>query len=545
MQRTQVLIVGAGPTGLALAAQLNRFGVTARVIDKHAGVLEATKSAALHARTLEHLRTLGVADRVLAEGQRVDILQLRTGHRDRVAVDFRTLRDTAYPHMTDIPQARTEHILIDHLADAGIVVERNTACTRVEQNADAVTVTVTTPEGRTDTIEADWLIGCDGAHSTVREQLGIAFAGEAYADDWVLCDAVVDWPLPRNEMTFSADADGICGVFPLPGERRYRLAYTQNRAADGTLVEPSLADAQQALRRTAVTGTVRSVDEFWTFRLAHKQAVRYRSGRVFLAGDAAHVHTPFGGQGLNLGVGDAMNLGWKLASVVTGLSPRSLLDTYQPERHRIARAVVTFTHRGATAMLLRDDPRRHLRDAVMTLLQHTPLAQRGLARRFSQLGQSYRRTPHIPGRGSSLAAGDRLPDPLLFDGLTNRSVRLHDLLAPDACTLLLTTTADTDPLDASLAALCRRWHGALAGTVLTTRWGAAVRRGAADAVPAILDRGRQAARLYGPGTMAYLVRPDQHLAYVGRPDAARIEECLGSIHTAPALPFSGATAEKA
>ncbi|MFE0645523.1 FAD-dependent monooxygenase [Streptomyces sp. NPDC058877] len=542
MQHTQVLIVGAGPTGLALAARLNRFGVMARIIDKHAGVLEATKSAALHARTLEHLRTLEVADRVLAEGQRVDVLQLRTAHRDRIAVDFRTLRDTAYPHMTDIPQARTEHILIDRLADAGVSIERNTTCTRVEQTDDAVTVTVATPEGGTDRIAADWLVGCDGAHSTVRSQLGIAFAGDAYTDDWVLCDAIVDWPLPRNEMTFSADADGICGVFPLPGERRYRLAYTQNRAADGTLVEPSLADAQQALRRAAVTGTIRSVDEFWTFRLAHKQAVRYRSGRVFLAGDAAHVHTPFGGQGLNLGIGDAMNLGWKLASVVTGRSPGSLLDTYQPERHRIARDVVAFTHRGATAMLLRDDARRHLRDAVMTLLQHAPPAQHGLARRFSQLGHSYRRTPRIPGRGSSLAAGDRLPDPLLFDGLTNRSVRLHDLLPSDACTLLLTTTADADPVDASLTELYRRWHGVLTGTVLTTRWGPAVRRGTVDAVPAALDRGRQAARLYGRGPMAYLVRPDRHLAYAGPPDAARIEDCLGSIHTAPARPSSGAAA---
>ncbi|MBL0885181.1 FAD-dependent monooxygenase [Myceligenerans indicum] len=528
MPHTQVLIVGAGPTGLVLAIQLRRHGIACRIIDKHAGVLELTKSAALHARTLEHFRDLGVASPVLAEGQRVDVLTLRTGYRDRIAVDFRDLADTAYPHMVDIPQARTEHLLIDRLAETGVHVERDTACTALEQTADGVVASVTTPDGATESIAADWVVGCDGARSTVRSLIGKDFVGAAYADDWVLGDAVVDWPLPRNEMTFSGDKDGIYGVFPLPGERRYRLAYTQRRDGDGALIEPDLADAQHALARTGIRGTIRSVDQFWTFNLAHRQAVGYRRGRVFLAGDAGHVHTPFGGQGLNLGVGDAVNLGWKLAAVIAGTAPESLLDSYEAERHRVAERVVAFTHLGAQAMLLRQDPRRHVRDAVMKVLRATPPLRRTMARRLSQLAHSYRGTLAVRGRVRHLRAGDRLPDPELFDGVTNRAVRLHDTLPSDRHTLLLAgdDRAGLQRPARELAALTERHRpGAVAVRLLTTSWDVASTT-APSGLPVLLDRERIAAPLYGRGITAYLIRPDRHIGYAGPPDPARIQDCL-------------------
>ncbi|MFI6574582.1 FAD-dependent monooxygenase [Nocardiopsis sp. NPDC050513] len=492
---TDVLIVGAGPTGLALAARLHDLGVRVRIIDKHDSVLELTKSAALHARTLEHLRDLGAAEAVLAEGQRVDVLTLRTGRRDRIAVDFRTLADTSFPFMVDIPQARTEHLLIDGLAERGLEVERGTECTGVEQHADGVRATVAS-DGRVRTLEARWLVGCDGSRSTVRRLLGIERTGAPYADDWVLCDAEADWPLPRNEMTFSGDTEGIFGVFPLPGERRYRLAYT---ATPG--VEPSLADAQRCMARTGIDGTIRSVDQFWTFSLAHMQAVRYRDGRVLLAGDAGHVHTPFGGQGLNLGIGDAMNLAWRLAAVVSGTDSR-LLDGYQDERHPVAAEVIAFTHRGAQAMLLRGDPRRHLRDAALSVLQSSDRARRALARRFSQLDHHYRRAAGNGGRAGGLVGGDRLPDLEFFDGLAQRTRRLHDLLAPDRHTLLLTDAGRSDGLTVPDSCAVR---------LITPDW---ARARDAHGVPTALDRGRSAARLYGS---AYLVRPDRHVARIGSP----------------------------
>ncbi|MFV2196989.1 FAD-dependent monooxygenase [Nocardiopsis sp. LOL_012] len=491
---TDVLIVGAGPTGLALATRLTDLGARVRIIEKHESVLELTKSAALHARTLEHLRDLGTADAVLAEGQPVEILTLRTGYRDRVSVDFRTLADTAYPLMIDIPQARTEHLLIDGLAERGVEVERGTECTGIEQDADGVRATVSV-RGTEHTVEARWAVGCDGSRSTVRDLLGIGMAGEPYADDWVLCDAEVDWPLPRNEMAFSGDTEGIFGVFPLPGERRFRLAYTATGA------EPSIEDAQRCMARTGIDGRIRSVEEFWTFSLAHKQAVRYGGGRVLLAGDAAHVHTPFGGQGLNLGIGDAMNLAWRLALAARGADP-ALIDGYETERHPVAAQVIAFTHRGAQAMLMRGDPRRHVRDALLTAAGSSDRARRGLARRFSQLDHRYRRVAGNTGRGGGLVGGDRLPDTAFFDGVAERTRHLHDLLPSDRHTLLLTDPAQAEGLSVPAPHAVR---------LITPDWAQA--RADRDTVTA-LDRAESLSRLYGS---AYLVRPDRHVARIGSP----------------------------
>lgn len=528
MPHPQVLIVGAGPTGLVLAAQLTRLGVDTRVIDKHAAPLELTKSAALHARTLEHLRVLGVADRILAEGQRVDLLTLRTSRRDRLSVDFRLLDDTAYPHLVDIPQYRTEQILIDHLARHGVTPHRNTTLVGLTSTATEVTATLTTPDGDTETVTPQWVVGCDGAHSTVRELLGIDFDGTTYSDPWVLCDATVDWPLPRNEMTFSSDSSGIYGVFPLPGQRRFRLAYTQTIDATGQLVPPTHSDAQAALSRTGIPATIESTDQFWTFNLARKQANSYRAGRVFLAGDAAHIHTPFGGQGLNLGVADAINLGWKLAAVIAGWAPTALLDSYQAERHRIGRQVVRFTHLGAAAMLLRGDPRRHLRDLVLSGLQASTPARQLLAHRLSQLAHSYRGTAGVTGRRGGLHGGDRLPDPTLFDGSTHQTQRLHDQLATDRHTLLLAAPKPdptlTTQINRLVDTLARRWPGAVELRLLTPAW--QVAQAVRAPVPVLLDRGRSARQLYEAGTAAFVIRPDRHIGYAGPPEPNRIERHL-------------------
>lgn len=541
MPHPQVLIVGAGPTGLVLAAQLSRLGVDFRIIDKHAAPLELTKSAALHARTLEHFRDLGVVDRILAEGQRVDVLTLRTSHRDRLSVDFRVLADTAYPYIMDIPQYRTEHILIDHLAQCGVPLHRNTTLVDLAEAATGVTATVTTPDGGTEEITAQWVVGCDGAHSTVRELRGIGFDGATYSDPWVLCDAELDWPLPRNEMTFSSDNVGIYGVFPLPGRRRYRLAYTQSIDATGQPVQPTLDDAQAALSRTGVPGTIESADQFWTFDLARGQATAYREGRVFLVGDAGHVHTPFGGQGLNLGVADAINLGWKLAAVVAGRAPATLVDSYQAERHRVGRQVVTFTHLGAEAMLLRGDPRRHLRDAVLAGLQASAPARRLLAHRLSQLGHSYRGTAGVTGRRGGLRGGDRLPDPMLFDGITNQPQRLHDQLATDRYTLLMAAAQPGAAMAGEIGSLAesvaRRWAGAVELRLLTPAWQLA--HLTSPRVPVLLDRGRTARGLYDSGAAAFVIRPDRHIGYAGPLDRTRIEQYLSTVLIDDTLPVGG------
>ncbi len=555
MREVHVLIAGAGPTGLALAVLLARDGVEVEIVDAHAGPLEATKSAALHARTLEHLRTLGVADRVLAEGARVDLLTLRTQYRDRLTVDFRTLTGTRYPHMVDIPQNRTEHILIDRLAELGVTVRRETRVlsftdtSAQPDDSGAVVVTLQEPDGSEEQVRTGWLVGCDGVHSTTRQCLGLDFVGDAYADPWALADAELDWPLPRNEMTFSGDTDGIFGVFPLPGRDRYRIAYTQHTTAAGTPIEPDLDDAQRALSRTGLPGRIRSVEKFWTFDLAHRQATRYHVGRVFLVGDAAHVHTPFGGQGLNLGIGDVASLGWRLSAVARGTAPAALLDSYEAERLAVGQQVIAFTHLGASAMLLRDDPRHHARDLAMTALGHIDPVTRLGARRLSQLAHTYRHTPAVTGRlpravgsliGPSIRGGDRLPDLEVYDTLTSASLRLHDLLLAGGHTLLLTGTDAVVLADAA--------RGLVA--MLERSWGATVRRGVtvvaltsavltdapgltAPTDRVVVDRGCQAAVLYRRIPMVLVVRPDGHIGHAGPAEPTAVDAYLRTVALRP------------
>ena len=532
MRHLPILIVGAGPVGLALAVGLARDGVAVEIIDKYPGPLEQTKSAALHARTLEHLRALGCVDRVVAEGTSIEILTLRTEHQDRLSVDFRSLPDTRYPQMIDIPQNRTEHILIDRLAELGTQVRRETTMTGFEEIAPAkgqpgVLVDLVGSDGESEQVLVDWLVGADGVHSTVREGLSLDFVGAPYADPWALADAELDWPLPRNEMTFSGDADGIFGVFPLPGERRYRIAYTQHVDGHGDPVEPDIDDAQRAMSRTGLPGQITSVDQFWTFALAHKQAIRYRVGRTFLVGDAGHVHTPFGGQGLNLGIGDVAALGWRLAAVIDGRAPAALLDSFESERFAVGKQVIGFTHLGASAMLLRDHPLHHLRDVVMDLADSIGPVGRLATRRLSQLAHTYRGTSAVSGKGVGLAGGDRLPDIELYDTGADELLRLHDLLRPEAHTLLLTGT-NPQRVESTARHLAQRldhdwprWHDGLRIVALTPSLEAtAGLAGLTDRV--VVDRGRQAKSLYRARPTMLLIRPDGHVGHVGpvEPEAA-------------------------
>ncbi|GAB4000782.1 hypothetical protein GCM10029992_33950 [Glycomyces albus] len=277
------------------------------------------------------------------------------------------------------------------------------------------------------------------------------------------------------------------------------------------------------MARTGIDGTIRSAGQFSTFSLAHRQAPHYRAGRVFLAGDAGHVHTPFGGQGLNLGVGDAVNLGWKLAEVCAGRAPAALLDTYEAERHQVARQVVTMTHLGAEAMLLRADPRRHLRDAVFGLLRRTPPARALAARRLSQLAHSYR------GAGGAVAgtAGDRFPDLTLFDGNAGESGSLHRLVSSERHTLVITGDCAESTVrraEALSAQLGREWTAQIDALVLTPDWRAASEHG--EGVRVVLDREQQARQLYRGGAHAYLLRPDRHIGYDGPADFNRMAAYL-------------------
>lgn len=407
-----VFIVGAGPVGLTLANLLAHYGVSFRIIDKYPSPLVLSKAAALHARTLEALDTIGVTERLLEEGVEVDTLTLRTLHKDAVRFPFHQLTHTRYPFILDIPQYRTEELLIDRLAEQGFSVEREIRLTDFSQSDDGVAIMIEDKEGNIEEASATYLIGADGAKSTVRSLLGFDFVGDSYADPWVLFDAKLDWSIPRNEMTFSSSDDGIYGVFPLSGDNIYRVAYTQNHDAQGNPVEPSFEDAQEMMKIVGVEGKIQEItSKFWVFNLQHRQVDDYRHGNVLLLGDAAHIHTPFGGQGLNLGVIDAFNLGWKLAMVIKNQAGSALLDTYQEERHPIGQQVVRSTHIGASAMLLREASlKRSLRELVMGAINKVAPLKKRIVHTMAQLNHHYKGTSIVQGTDGQLSAGERLPN---------------------------------------------------------------------------------------------------------------------------------------
>ncbi|SMO57126.1 FAD-dependent monooxygenase [Melghirimyces algeriensis] len=533
---TEVLIVGAGPTGLVMAHQLVRHGISFRMIDKHASVLELTKAAALHARTLEIFDDLGIVNRIMDEGQRVDHLFLRTKHRDRIHIDFSDLEDTRFPHMVDIPQNRTENILIESLYDLGVNIEREVELTDLQQYPEGIEITLRHKNGMEESCRAGWLVACDGAKSKVRDLLGLEFRGEPYADDWVLCDATIEWPLPRNEMTFSSSEEGIFGVFPLPGEKRYRIAYTQNVDEHGNPVEPTIEDAQHSMvNRTGIEGEILYTDNFSVFNLAHRQAKHYRQGRAFLVGDAAHIHTPFGGQGMNLGIADAYNIGWKLAYVLKGYAPENLLDSYEAERHPIGRNVVRTTHIGAYAMLMREGGKTYLRDSLMTVFNTSATFRLGMIHRLSQLAHHYRGTQLVSGKAGSLTAGDRVPNQLFFDGRSNSYLRLFDLLDHTKFSLFLVDGGNKGSLvnhswREIVKHIREHYPDLIKPHLITTQYSEL--KDVPEGTKVWLDRAMDLTHYHQPGTLtAYLVRPDGHLAYVHSP--VQLEHLTSFLHHTP------------
>lgn len=516
-QQNSVLIVGAGPSGMTLALQLARYHVPLRIIEKHVSPLKLSKAAAIHARTLEIFADLGMIDTFLAEGQQVDILALRTRNADRLHLDFSQLKHTPYPFMLDLPQYRTEYILMQKLEETGITIERGVQLVDMHQENEQVQVRLRHENGQEEHVTASWLIGADGAKSTVRSLAGIEFLGEAYADDWVLCDAKIRWPLPRNEMTFSGDRNGIFGVFPLPGENTYRMAYTQTRNAAGELVEPSKEDAQQSLQRTGIDGEVLDVEQFWKFNLAHRQVTHSRQGRVFLVGDAAHIHTPFGGQGMNLGIADAYNLGWKLAYVIHGNAHDSLLDSYQRERSRVIEGVIRTTHLGVTSMLVKEGRQATMRDILMQAIGATYILPRLLTFSFSQLAHSYRHSPIVRGRALRLQAGDRAPDQRFFDGTTQSYKHLFDLTQGTQHTLLL-FIGDNTRQHAALLQLLRESTQHYAALLDVHVIGTSYQRPSwlPSDVQYWSDRGKDLSLYHQFGIpTAYLVRPDKYIGFIG------------------------------
>jgi 2-polyprenyl-6-methoxyphenol hydroxylase-like FAD-dependent oxidoreductase len=381
---TDVVIAGAGPTGLVLACILADRGIPFVLLDRLAEGANTSRAAVVHARTLEVLEQLNVTDRLRAAGHIVPRFCLRDRDRTLAAVRFDQL-PTRYPYTLMVPQQITEAILLERLRKSGGDVHRPFVVSVVQQDDDGVSVTVTDEGGAAQSIRAKYLVGADGMHSTVRQQAGIGFRGDAYEQSFVLADVKMDWPLAVDEVSLFFSPDGLVVVAPLPGGH-HRIVATVDTAPD----HPDLADVQRLLdTRGPVAHPARIREISWSsrFRVHHRLADHYRAGRILLAGDAAHVHSPAGGQGMNTGIQDAVALGHVLVAVCAGQGDASLLDQYEQTRRPIAEHVVAFTDRMTSVATQRTPRRRAMRNAMISIIGRIPAVPRLLATELAGLRQ--------------------------------------------------------------------------------------------------------------------------------------------------------------
>ena len=393
MRQNQVMIVGAGPVGMTLAAELTRYGVKVRIVDKAAQRTDKSKALVLWSRTLELMdRGIGTS-RFLETGFKVNAVNLISGAAVIGHVDM-SLVDSPYPFALMIPQSETERLLEERLAELGIVVERGVKVTAIHNGGAGVTASLTGADGRQDEVSADWLVGCDGAHSIVRHALGATFDGETNESDWILADVhMTGYPTADTEASVYWHADGAFVVFPIsPG--RYRVLADIPASGQAKPPTPDLAQVQAIIDRRG-PGQMTAFDPIWLagFRINGRKVSQYRWGRIFLAGDAAHVHSPAGGQGMNTGMQDAFNLAWKLAMVIHGTSGDQLLDSYSPERSHVGDQVLKSAGLLTTVGTLRNPLARSLRDAVGHVLLGLGSVQHSFANNMAEVTVGYPGSP--------------------------------------------------------------------------------------------------------------------------------------------------------
>ena len=423
-----VLIAGAGPTGLNLALSLAHHGVPFRMFSDASGPGERSRAMVVQARTLEFYHQLGFAQRVVDDGVIIDTVHLRRGDGsaddDLAAIHFAELgRDISpYPFALAYPQDDHERFLLDRLGELGGKVEWQTKLTGFTQNDHSVSATVER-NGRAETIRCAWICGCDGAHSQVRESLGIGFPGGTYEQHFFVADVRLERGFERD-LIISLGDKVLTLLFPVRPSGMQRLI---------GLVPPELTHRDdirfeeiQGLAEEQLNLRVAACDWFSTYRVHHRVADRFRVGRAFLLGDAGHIHSPAGGQGMNTGIGDAVNLGWKLAQVIQRRVTPDLLSTYEDERIGFARSLVSTTDRAFTGIvaggLLGEFARHIFTPLVLSIATRTSSAQHALFRLVSQTRIHYEDSPLSEGSAGNVSGGDRLPwlgpnGPSNFDSL--------------------------------------------------------------------------------------------------------------------------------
>lgn len=516
---TDVLIVGAGPTGLSLACQLARYGVDFVVVEKREGLTPYSKALGVHARTLEIYEQMGLAERATAEGAITGKVRMLEGGDVLGEVDLSSVGAglSAYPYMLVLDQSKNERLLYEHLQGQGAEVLWRTELESFSQTGAGVTARVKDSAGASRAVEAKYLVGCDGPRSPVRHALGLTFEGSTFGRLFYVADVRIDWEFGHDALHVCLARNAVVAFFPMKGENRYRIVGAFPEGFDKDEGEILYEEIEARIKdETRIALEISQVNWFSVYKVHTRHVNKFSEGRCFLAGDAAHIHTPAGGQGMNTGIQDAYNLAWKLAYVLRGEADERLLDTYDEERLPNARRLTETTDRMFNLAAGSDWLLNLIRTTVLPPMAKYILGLDAVRKRFfpmiSQIGINYRDgslSRHDGDGEFAVKAGDRMPY-FLLDGHS-----VYDKLRQPKFHLLTFSDGQSD-------------YGA-AGAEAGGEYAGAVDHHVVPLYPRV-------AEIFGSDEpFSVLLRPDNHVGFITRetsPGAlgAYLSEVIGRPH---------------
>jgi len=411
MPDPSVLIVGAGPTGMTAAIELKRAGLNVRIIDKSPGLAKHSQALAVQARTLEQFQRYGISDEAVARGRKIRSARFYSEGRQIVNIKFDQL-PSRYPFLLFLPQSETEALLNGYMESLGVKTERGVELESLVPYDRGVHATLRHPDGRAEAVNVRWLIGCDGAHSPVREKTGTRFEGKGVSLSFFLGDLELEGPdVPDDHLSVHTHRGDVVFMGRISDRIVRMIVALHSEQEKDEHRHLTVDDFQQAVDQVGVRAKVLSAGWTAPFRVNDRQARHYRIGNVFLAGDASHIHSPVGGQGMNTGIQDAANLAWKMAAVARGADP-SLLNSYEEERGEVGRALLRFTDRGLKMASTANPLLEGIRDVFVPFVSNLKPVQRAVTGFIAETAIEYRSSSIVRdfGGDGDLRAGDRMPD---------------------------------------------------------------------------------------------------------------------------------------
>jgi 2-polyprenyl-6-methoxyphenol hydroxylase-like FAD-dependent oxidoreductase len=404
-----VVIVGAGPVGLVAACELARRGVAFRIVDKLAAPTNESRAIAIHARSLDMFDRMGIGDELAATGVKSTSMRLMSGDSELAQVGFGAV-DSAFPYSLLTAQTETERVLTDRLSQLGVTVERGVEVVDLTQDDAEVQLSVRHADGSTEKVTTSWVVAADGAHSTVRHLVGTKLQGSFQGERFILGDCDAEHQMDAESMYTVFSPAGTVIMMPMRDGRARLMAQIHDAPGTPLNLHPTQEDLQRILDERVGGITITNSHWLTCFEIHHGQVPAYRHGRVFLAGDAAHIHSPAGGQGMNTGMQDAFNLAWKLAAVIRGEGGQALLDSYDAERHPVAEKVIAFSSNLTKAGTVRGGA-RVVRNAVLRVLGSIPAVGEKMAGIVEEIGVGYQGSPVVltKARHAKIPAGQHLP----------------------------------------------------------------------------------------------------------------------------------------